>query len=326
MKKYDVASICNALYDVIYTAKESDLKRFGFEKGKMYLVDQKTQENLLARFGGGEKAGELGGSAMNVIRALAFLGRKVCFGGAVADDEYGRKIRSRMEELNIRHHLRTSQDEATGICMVLVTGDGERTMITYLGASRLYQRDLLPISVLQDAHYFHFCGYQWDTDEQKATISAATDFAMAGGTKISLDLADPLVVSQHKHDLIGMIESKADLVFANEAEAKLLYGEGPERTAERIAAGGRIAVIKLGARGALIARDSLQIMVKPVPANVVDTTAAGDMFAAGFLHGLCDHRPLRECGSIAARLASDVISRYGATFSEQVLSGLRSGF
>lgn len=322
MKQFDVVSICNALYDVIYSAEDSDLVNFGFTKGNMHLVDRDTQERLLKTYAGYEKAEELGGSAMNAMRALAMLNKKVSFGGAISEDHHGKKIRSRMQELKMSPHLNVTTQEATGTCLVLVTPDGERTMVTYLGASRLYDNEVLPDSVLSSARYFHFCGYQWDTNEQKSAIIKAIDTAKAAGTKISLDLADPFVVTHHKKDLTDLVEQKADLVFANKEESKLLYGESPEKTAEIIANSGALAVIKLGAEGALIASKDQQIRVQPVKTQVVDTTAAGDMFAAGFLYGLCDERPLDECGRIAARLASDVISRYGAVLSDDVIKAI----
>lgn len=325
VKKYDVVTICNALYDEIFSAEDSDLQALGFEKGNMYLIDQKTRQSLADHFKGREKGGELGGSALNAIRALALLGKNVCFGGAVADDEHGQKIRGRMDALRIAHFLRTTEAESTGTCMVLVTEDGERTMATYLGASRLYEEDILPPEVLQNAGWFHFCGYQWDTEGQKATIRSAVDKARAGGARISLDLADPLVVTHHRDDLIAMMQQKAHLVFANKAEAKLLFDESPELTAERLAAWGLTVVIKLGAEGALIAKGEERVRIRPVPTTVLDTTAAGDMFAAGFLHGLCAGRTLDECGRTAARLASDVISRYGAVLSDSVIAELSSG-
>lgn len=325
MKAFDVVSICNALYDVVFSAEDADLKRHGFKKGNAHLVDRATQISLLEQFKGREKAGELGGSAMNAIRTLAQLGKKVCFGGAVADDDHGGKIRARLDELNIPYYLKSYSDEATGTCMVLVTPDGERTMVTYLGASRFYGKDVLPEEYPGNSSWFHFCGYQWDTEGQKETIRYAAAKAVAAGTRVSLDLADPFVVMHHKENLIEMIESSASVVFANEEEARLLFGQDPEKTAERIGSEGRIAVIKLGARGALICRGSEQVQISPVLTKVVDTTAAGDMFAAGFLYGLCEGQPLDVCGRIAARLASDVISRYGATLSVQVIDSVKAG-
>jgi sugar/nucleoside kinase (ribokinase family) len=288
----------------------------------MTLVDRPTQEALLQQFKGQQKAIELGGSSLNAIRALALLDNRTAFAGMISDDTFGQKIRQRMEELRIKGHIYSSETEATGTCMVFVTPDGERTMATYLGASRLYNKTHIPRQDIADSKVFHFCGYQWDTEGQKEGILAAVEEAKKADTLVSFDLADPFVVQHHKDKFAALLK-QADVIFANREEAKLLYGLTPEETAEKLAEHGAIAVIKLGAEGALIRQENHVVKVQPVATKVVDTTAAGDMFAAGFLHGLTSQRPLDECGRIAATLASDVISRYGATLSSQIINDIK---
>lgn len=322
MKNYDVVSVCNALVDIIFEANDRDLEKYKFTKGNMHLVDRQVQEALIKDFSGREIAQELGGSAMNAIRTLATLGKKVCFAGMIAQDTFGSLIEKKIKNLKITGHLNTSVDENTGTCMVLVTPDGERTMVTYLGASRLYDSRHIPREVIKDSKYFHFCGYQWDTEGQKTAIMEAMKLAKDHGTMISFDVADPFAVSNHREDFLQVIRENADIVFANKEEAKLLYGLNPEETAKKITADGAIAVIKLGSEGAIICKDKQMVQVQPVKTQVVDTTAAGDMFASGFLYGLCDDRELDECGRIAATLASDVISRYGAVVSEKAIKAV----
>ncbi|MFK7824851.1 MAG: adenosine kinase [Oligoflexales bacterium] len=323
MKSYDVVSICNALVDIIFDASDEDLKEHNLTKGNMHLVDRSAQEILLSAFKGKSKGEELGGSAMNAMRALARLGKKTCFAGMVAEDHFGGKIKKRLGELSINGHLNVTKEEATGTCMVLVTPDGERTMVTYLGASRLYNSSHIPHKELTDADYFHFCGYQWDTEGQKKGILEAIKIAKDANTIISFDLADPFVVNNHKNDFLEIIKDHADIVFANKEEAHLLWGTEPKETAKVIASQGATAVIKLGSEGALIRKDDKEVKVSPISTQVVDTTAAGDMFAAGFLYGQSNKRPLDECGRIAATLASDVISRYGASLSQEAIDLVR---
>ena len=323
MKSYDVVSICNALVDLMYEVSDEDLLKYDLTKGNMHLIDQKGQEKLLNSIGNHAKAEELGGSAMNAMRALALLNKKVCFAGMIAQDEFGQKIKSRLNKLEINDRLSTSQDEATGTCMVLVTPDGERTMVTYLGASRLYTEEVIPVEELKQSKYFHFCGYQWDTEPQKKGILKAIDIAKAAGTKISFDLADPFVVTHNKSDFTDIIK-KCDIVFANKEEAKILGDGSYEKMAEMVAANGSVAVVKLGAQGALIRTQDKTYQVDSVPTKVVDTTAAGDMFAGGMLYGLVNGLSLQESGKIAATLASDVISRYGATLSQEIIEGIRA--
>jgi len=225
-----------------------------------------------------------------------------------------------MDALGIQSRLGGHQTESTGTCVILITPDGERTMNTNLGASRLYDKTLIPHEEIAAAKILHFCGYQWDTKEQKDAVISAIRTGHSNGTLISFDLADPFVVDRNRDDFIQLITDEADIVFANKEEAKLLFQSSPQDAAIRIAETGALAVVKLGSEGAIVCKGSETIHVQPVTTKVIDTTAAGDMFAAGFLHGYLKDRPLNVCGKIAATLASDVISRVGATVSKEALS------
>lgn len=318
-KKYDVLSICNALVDIVYKASEIELMQFKLHKGHMALVDTEKQTRILRHFAGKDSTVEMGGSSLNAIRALAMLRKKTVFAGMLSKDHFGHTLRKRMEELNIKAHLHYTDQDSTGTCVVLVTDDGERTMNTNLGASRLFNSDIIPVEDLQSSKILHVSGYQWDTQEQKDAIFKAMNIAKESGAEISFDLADPFVVKNNKEAFAKVIEEYADIVFANEEEAKLLYGTKVEETAQRIAHSGACAVIKLGARGALIQKGTHSVHVSAVPTQVVDTTGAGDMFAAGFLYGYISNLTLEQSGQIAAYLASDVISRYGAHLSEEAV-------
>ena len=318
-KSLDIVGICNALVDILIQAQDADLKALGLNKGVMHLVDAPRQQQVLHHFGKSPHAVELGGSAMNAIRTLAQLKRRTAFAGMVGPDAYGERILARMAQLGIAGRLGKSS-EPTGSCVVLITPDGERTMNTHLGASRLYGQAEVPEDEIKRARVLHFCGYQLDTDGQKAAIRQAMDLAKANGTLISFDVADPFVVGRNREAFQRVIAEDAGLVFANREEAKLLYDATPEVAAREIAKSGAVAVIKLGAEGALVQKGSEVLRIRPVPTSVVDTTAAGDMFAAGFLYGFTADRPLADCGRMAARIASDVISRVGATVSNEALA------
>ena len=322
MKTFDVVGICNALVDILVEVEESDIKALGLTKGIMHLVDAEKQMNLLKYFGDKPLAIELGGSAMNAIRTIASLGKKTAFAGMVANDNFGERIRSRMSALGIKASLGESK-EPTGSCVILITPDGERTMNTHLGASRLYTDAQVPKDDIKNGRILHFCGYQWDTDGQKLAIKHSVKLAKDHDTMISFDVADPFAVGRNRDEFIAVIRNDADIVFSNKEEAKMLFGT-PEAAAEEIAAAGAIAVIKLGAEGALIRQGDKTYKVKPVTTTVVDTTAAGDMFAAGFLFGMASGKPLDVCGVMAATMASDVISRIGASVSEEALKKVRA--
>jgi sugar/nucleoside kinase (ribokinase family) len=318
-KIFDVSAVCNALMDIIVDATDKDLAHFGLTKGIMHLVDHSRQVEILNYLSSYQQTVELGGSSMNAIRALSALGKSTVFAGAISDDAYGHAIKNRMGELKIEHRLGVVSG-GTGTCVILVTPDGERTMNTCLGASRLYGESLIPHEDIARSKVFHFCGYQWDTAAQKQGILDALATAKKHGTLISFDLADPFVVKHNRDDFIKIIQEFADIVFCNEEESRLLFESSPEDAAHRIKQMDAIGIVKLGARGALIAQGSTILKALPVPTTVVDTTAAGDMFAGGFLYGYTSGKDLATCGKIAATLASDVISRYGARLSDQALA------
>ncbi len=323
MKSYDITSVCNALMDVLIETTDEDIKHLGLTKGIMHLVDSDRQREVLKHFQSKPKVTELGGSSLNAIRTLASLGHKTVFAGMVNDDEFGTHIRERMKSLGIKAYLGGHNHESTGTCLILITPDGERTMNTNLGASRLYDATHIPHQEIAASHVFHFCGYQWDTDDQKSALKNSIKTAHENNTIISFDVADPFVVNRNRDDFISLIREEADIVFANKEEARLLFNTTPEDTARRIAETGSIAVVKLGSDGALIVKGKEEFRIKPIATKVVDTTAAGDMFAAGFLHGFLSGRDMAICGKIAATLASDVISRIGARVSDEALAAVR---
>ena len=323
MKSFDVVSVCNALVDILVETKDQDIKTLGLTRGIMHLVDDTRQMQVIEHFIDQPTTRELGGSSLNAIRTLAALGAKTSFAGTIGADSYGSMIEKRLQDLGIKGHLHKIKAH-TGLCFILVTPDGERTMNTNLGASCLFDENIVPDADIEKARIFHFCGYQWANSGQIRAIKRALDVARANDTLVSFDLADPFVVRGCKQDFIPLIEEFADIVFCNREESSLLFDSTPEAACNFIAASGAIAAVKLGAEGALIGHGSHRLAIAPVPTTVVDTTAAGDMFAAGFLYGICQDKPLDICGRIAAELASDVISRLGATVSAAALQRVKA--
>ncbi len=325
-KTYDVSSICNALVDVLVEVPENFISELGLQKGIMHLVDSKRQAVVLSQVKNVNKTIELGGSAMNAIRALAAIGKKCFFVGCVSDDEFGGLIRTRMAELNIESQLEThvgNKDLGTGTCLILITPDGERTMNTDLGSSRYYSENI-SYEKIATSKVFHFSGYQWDTDSQKKVILKALETAKKSGTKVSFDVADPFAVGRHREDFLMLIRDYADIVFANQEEAKILGNKNPEEVALEIGKADKIAVVKVGSKGAVICQNGKIVKIAPVSTNVIDTTAAGDLFAAGFLYGTLENKNHELAGKMAATLASDVISRLGAHFSTDVLEKIKT--
>ncbi|MFW7377545.1 MAG: adenosine kinase [Oligoflexus sp.] len=320
MKSIDVVSICNALMDILVEVQESDVTNLKLRKGIMHLVDDEHQAGVASHFADHSKTEELGGSSLNAIRTLAELGAKTSFAGMIGQDKYAEQIKARMAQLGIKANLQATDKAATGSCFILITPDGERTMNTNLGASCLFDESLVPYECLEQARIFHFCGYQWGSNSQIEAIKKALETAKSHKTLISFDVADPFVVENHQGTFIEVIDQYADIVFANREEAQLLYDATPELACDKICETGATAVIKLGAEGALIGKGDRRIKIRPYPTKVVDTTAAGDMFAAGFLYGQAKGASLEKSGEIAALLAADVISRIGAKISAEAIA------
>ncbi len=322
-KNVDVVGICNAIYDLLYHVKEEDLQTLNLSKGIMHLVDAPRQQEILSFLGDRTMTKEIGGSTLNLIRLLAKLKQRTVFMGMVGKDEFGNSIKNRVESLGIIGKIYEHDTEGTGSCLVLVSPDGERTMNTHLGASCCFDAMHMPQEEIKQAKIFHFCGYQWTGSGQKRCIQEAIVVANNSNTLVSFDVADPFVVSSFRDDFQSLIRTSADIVFANRDEAELLYpGMSLEAIGHTIADTGAIAVIKLGSDGAFVVdRHSKEvILIEPHDVTVVDTTGAGDTFAAGFLYGLLNNKPLHTCGKIAATLATDVISRMGVHFSDTALS------
>lgn len=321
MKKIDVLGIGNPLVDILISVDEKEVKELGLAKGIMHLVDAPRQKRVLDAFRERSWTTELGGSAMNAVRILAALNAKTAFSGMIGSDVFGEQIRNRMKEVGIVARLGES-DETTGTCAILITPDGERTMNTCLGASSLFSESLLPLEDIKKSKYLHFCGYEWSTPNQTTAITRAISLAKENGVKVSFDLGDAFLVRANKEEFRRVVSEDADVVFANEEEAKMLY-ESVEAAGMEISSSGATAVIKLGRKGAMVYKDGKSTSVHPVKTSVIDTTAAGDMFAGGFLFGLVNDKPLAECGKMAAILASDVISRVGATVANEAITEVR---
>tara|TARA_B100000902_G_scaffold388489_1_gene434240 strand:- start:102 stop:1091 length:990 start_codon:yes stop_codon:yes gene_type:complete len=323
LKTLDVVSICNALIDLLIQAEESDIQSLDLNKGIMHLVDADRQKTVLSHFEGHETTTQLGGSCLNAIRTLAALDAKTAFAGMIGPDAFGKNIREKMSALGIQAALKEHKNEDTGTCAVLITPDGERTMNTNLGASCLFDESIVPEQEIKNSNIFHFCGYQWSSPEQIKAIETAIKIGRSSNTLISFDVADPFVVQNCREDFKKIIDSDTDVVFANEEESKMLYDSSPEEAAAKISASGAIAVIKLGAKGALIQRGEEVVKVSAEPTTVVDTTGAGDMFAAGFLYGLSKDKDLATCGKMAAIAAGDTISHIGASVGDAAIRKIK---
>jgi len=313
MTEYDVLGIGNALVDVLVHVDEGVLEREGMVKGAMALVDAEAAGALYDRLPPGVEIS--GGSAGNTMAGLASLGGTGAYFGKVAPDQLGQVFAHDMRASGINFASTPSTSGATtGRCLILVTPDGQRTMNTYLGAGLELSPGDIDERVVSSARITYLEGYLWDPPLAKEAFKKAASLAHAAGRRVSLTLSDSFCVERHRAEFRDLVEHHVDILFANEHEVMALYEAATFDGALRQVRGTcEVAALTRSAKGSVIVAggDIIEIAAEPVE-RVVDTTGAGDLYAAGFLFGLARGRPLPECGRIAAIAAAEIISHVGA--------------
>ena len=311
-----VIGIGNALTDMLVNLKtDCVLSRFKLAKGSMSLVDTKLQTEISKSVAGLPYSLSLGGSAGNTIRAMAQLGCSVGFIGKVGRDTTGDFFEQALENLGIRPCVFRGT-ERSGKCVSLISPDGERTMVTHLGAALELRAAEIEPAVFDGFDCLYVEGYLVQDHE---LILGAVKTAKQCGLKVAVDLASFNVVAENLSFLRNLVTTYVDIVFANEDEAKAFTGEAePLNALQAISEICELAVVKVGMKGALIKQGGEVVHVGIMAAaKRVDTTGAGDFYAAGFLAGLCDGLSLRQCGTIGAITAGKVIEVVGTTFGEE---------
>ncbi len=311
---YDVLGIGNAIVDVLARADEAFLGKHGLVKGAMTLIDAERAEALYAAMGPGIEIS--GGSAANTLAGIASLGGRAAYIGKVRDDQLGDVFRHDIRAAGVAFDSAPSRDGAsTARCLVLVTPDAQRTMQTYLGACV----ELGPDDVTQDrvaaAQVTYLEGYLWDKAAAKDAFRKAMRIARKAGRKVSLTLSDPFCVERHRAEFLELAERRVDILFANEAEIIALYRAKSfaDAMAQLRAHRRRVAVLTRSAKGSVVvAADAVhEAPAEPID-RVVDTTGAGDLYAAGFLYGFTQGRDLATCARIGSIAAAEIISHVGA--------------
>ena len=318
-----VIGIGNALTDMLVNlSNDNVLSEYQLTKGSMSLVDSQLQTAISKSVAGLPYSLSLGGSAANTIRAMARLGTKTAFIGKVGEDTTGDFYEQALRNLGITPYILRSENKS-GKCVALVSKDGERTFVTHLGAALdLVAEDIDPV-IFDSYDYLYIEGYLvQDHDLIRKTIERAKEH----GLKVVIDLASFNVVEENRDFLRDIVEHYVDILFANEDEARAFSGESePINALQYISKMCELAVVKIGTRGALIKRGEELVHVGIMAAaKRVDTTGAGDFYAAGFMAGLCEGLTLRQCGTMGAIAAGKVIEIVGTTLSEEVWSEIES--
>lgn len=315
---YDLCAVGNAIVDVLAPCEPAFLESQGLTAGSMQLVDAERSAALYAAMNAGVEAS--GGSAGNTVAGVGSFGGRAAYIGKVADDQLGGVFTHDIHAVGV--HFETAplangaaQGLATGVCMINVTPDGQRTMCTFLGAANQLRVEDIDAGLIGASAIVYLEGYLFDPAPARAAFEAAAAAAHAAGRKVAITLSDSFVVHRWRAELLAFIEASADIVLANEAELHALFEtEDFDAAAAHLGRIVDIAAVTRGAAGSVVfgngGAERVEVAACPVD-KVVDTTGAGDQYAAGFLLGLARGLPLEDAGKLGSLAAAEVIAHWG---------------
>jgi sugar/nucleoside kinase (ribokinase family) len=309
----DVVGVGNAIVDVLAQASDDFLTQHGLAKGSMTLIDEERARELYASMGPAREAS--GGSAANTMAGVASLGGKPAYIGRVCNDQLGEIFSHDMRASGIHFAVPpVAEGPSTARCLILVTPDAQRTMNTYLGACVNLCPDDVDEDLVRRGKVLYLEGYLWDRPKAKEAFVKAARVAAAAGRKVALSLSDSFCVARHRESFLELVANHVDILFANEAEIKALYASDSFEDAARHARENtKLAALTRGALGSVLISGDEQVQVAAEPiTKVVDTTGAGDLYAAGVLFGLTRGESLARAGRRGSIAASEIIGHYGA--------------
>lgn len=312
-KDYDVVGIGNAILDVLAMAEDEFLQKEGMVKGTMQLINEDQAARLYEHMAQTKEVS--GGSAANTLAGMASLGSKTAFIGKVRDDQLGTIYRHDLCAAGVEFDVPpTTEGKSTGCCYILITPDAERTMNTYLGAGSDIHTSDIDEKLVANGKIVYGEGYQWSTPHNKEALRLAFEYAKKHGGKVAFTLSDVFCVEAHREDFQELLDGYFDILFANESEIEALYPDMElDEIFDHVQGKAAVIVITRSERGSVILTPDQRIEVAAEKIEeLVDTTGAGDLFAAGFLHGYCAGYPLDHCGKIGSICAAAIIQHVGA--------------
>jgi sugar/nucleoside kinase (ribokinase family) len=310
--RYDVLGIGNALVDVIAQADEAFLAAHGMVKGTMTLIDESRARELYDAMPPAIETS--GGSAGNTMAAVASLGGRGAYIGRVGDDQLGAVFRHDMRASGTAYDVAPAAGAPTGRCLIVVTPDAQRTMNTFLGAGLDLGPDDVDETLVASAQVTYLEGYLWDPPGAMQAFVKAAAAAHAAGRRVALTLSDVFCIERHHAAFLDLVEHHVDILFANDAEIRTLYRARTfDEALQHVRGHCEMAALTRSEKGSVVvAGEELHVIdAEPVPGGVVDTTGAGDAYAAGFLVALTQGRGLAECARIGGIAAAEVISHFG---------------
>ncbi len=316
-EKRDVVGLGNGLMDaLVLLPNDNFIDEQGLNKGQMHMVDDLRWQEVYTNLKGVEVDLQTGGSCANTIATLGLLGANVSYCSQVGDDKFGKSYSEKMNEACGRHSLIVSKDFATGKCLSLISPDAERTMVTDLGAAI----QLPGVSHFEDeirnSSLLYLTGYLMFGDMRGRMLEAIA-IAKSAGVKVALDVADPSVIQALRDDMLSIIREHVDIIFLNESEAASLCGGTPEEAIEQLKSTCEIVVVKLGSKGSMAYANGEVVHTGVHPVKAIDTTGAGDSYAAGFLYGWAKQWDLQKCVELGSRVAAEAVAQLGAVVRNQ---------
>jgi len=311
-KQYDVTAIGNAIVDVLAQADDALLAAHHLPKGAMHLIDADAADRLYAVMGAGIESS--GGSAGNTIAGIAALGGRGAFIGKVAADQLGQVFTHDIRAVGVDYNTRPlTEGLPTARCLIFVTPDAQRTMQTFLGACTQLGPEDVNMDFIASSKVVYLEGYLWDLPRAKAAMRDAALKAQESGVKVSLTLSDAFCVGRFRDEFLELAEKYVDILFANESEILSLYQTSDfDHAVDQVRKHCEIAALTRSEKGSVVVNHNEVHVIDPVKGvNVVDTTGAGDAYAAGFLYGYTQGHDLATCGRLGGAMAAHVIGHYG---------------
>ena len=324
-KTNDVIGLGNVLMDFLVEVDESVLEELNLPKGQMSLVDEDKATEVFNKAKQFKIENALGGSAANTLRGIGFLGGKAIFCGKIGDDEHGQSFITGMNNHNVTTNI-TTHPKVTGHVVSFITPDTERTMSTHLGAAIHLAKEDLSEEQIKNSKVIYLEAYQFE-GPTKETLLHAMNIAKQHGTLIAIDLADPGLISRNLEFFKQLVKDHVDIIFVNEKEAKEFTGlENEEEAVKEIGKDVKVAIVKIGEKGSLVHYNNSVTKINPFKANAIDTTGAGDTFAAGFLYGYCNGWSIQKSGRLGSLAASKIVEKKGVKIKELNLEEIKKPF
>ena len=310
-RNIDLLGIGNAITDILVSVDYQFLEKMKFNAGTMHLVDFKTINAILKKFKDNKVSA--GGSVANTISLASNLGDRCAFIGKRKNDDQGKMFSESMNASNILlPNSEVEIGEPSSTCLVMITPNGERTMLTYLGASTSLSQDDVDLKLLENTKIVYLEGYLFDLPSAKNLFNVIADKQKEYGFQLALSLSDPFCVKRHKEDFLKLIEKKIKIIFSNQEEIESLFDCSIENALLKASDKALISICTQGGNGSTLCKEGKFIKSNAFKINVKDTTGAGDNFAAGFLHGYINNYSLSKCSELGNYCAAETVKVIGA--------------